>query len=85
MREFPRAKLEGTFEGVGLYMNVYLELRPNWGSISFLRSNMLMIFSLISMTSSPYPPLGVYCKKYPLLDGNRVKFYLQVCFKFMIF
>ena len=33
LREFPRAKPEGTPKGGGLYLTVYPELSPNTGSI----------------------------------------------------
>ena len=34
-KEFPRAKPEGTLEGKGLYLTVYLESSPDTDIISF--------------------------------------------------
>ncbi len=34
LKEFPSAKAEGTSEGIGLYLTVYLELSPNKDIIS---------------------------------------------------
>ena len=35
LKEFPRAKPEGTLEGKGIYLTVYLKSSPNTDSISF--------------------------------------------------
>ena len=59
LRDFPRAKPEGTPEGEGLYWTVYPEFSPNTGSNSLLRIIMLMIPSLISLTTSPYCEISV--------------------------
>ena len=48
LREIPRAKLKGTPEDGGLYLTVYPESSPNMGSISFLRTIIIIIPSLIS-------------------------------------
>ena len=37
LKEFPRAKLEGTPEGEVVYLTVYPELSPNTDSISLVR------------------------------------------------
>ena len=56
LTEIPRAKLEVTPEGGGLYLTVYPKLSVNTGSITFLTIIMLMIPSIISLTTSPYTP-----------------------------
>ena len=38
LKEFPRAKPEGTHEGEGEYLTVYPESSPNMDSISFKQS-----------------------------------------------
>ena len=40
---------------------------------NILNNFLLMIPSLISLTISPYTPLGVYCEIYPSLEGNKVE------------
>ena len=44
-----------------------------------------MIYSLISLTISPYTPQGVYCQIYPLLEGNPVKFNFNIQYLRMIY
>ena len=38
LKEFPRAKPEGTPEGKGIYLTVYPELSPNSDGVSFYQS-----------------------------------------------
>ena len=65
-----------TSEGGGLYLTVCPELSPYMDSISLLRTVMLMIPSLFSLTISLYTLKGVYCEIYPLLEGNKVEFHI---------
>ena len=44
---------EGTFEGKGLYLTVYLKLGPHTDSVYFLRIIMVMISSLGSLAIEP--------------------------------
>ena len=70
LREFQRAKPEGTPKGKGLYLTLIDESIPNTDIIELVRIIMVMIPSLISLAIIQYTTLGVYCEIYPLLEVN---------------
>ena len=85
LREFLRAKPEGTPECKPLYLTLYPESSPITGIISFLIVCMLMIPSLISLTIILYTPSGVYCQIYPSLEENTVEFNFNIPYLRMIY
>ena len=55
------------------------------GLITVFRTIMLIFPSLISLTTSSFTPQGVYCEKYPLLEGNMVEFNFNIPYLRMIY
>ena len=53
LKEFPRAKPEGTPEGEGLYFTVHPEVSPNTDSISFLTIIMMIMILTVSVSFAP--------------------------------